>query len=103
MAREVNQQNIGPLRAKIEAVTKIYTQESKRIEQTFWSNTTSILIHRLSVNTDNLRKLIEKQNEWIWTNKHTEVSTKPKEGITKIPCLAHYNAQNEKATTDANT
>ena len=45
-----------------------------------------------------------KRNEWIWTDKHTETFKKLKGGITKIPCLAHYNAQNENIiTTDANT
>ena len=47
---------------------------------------------------------MKKQNEWIWTDEHTEAFNKLKEGITKIPCLAHYNAQNENIiTTDAGT
>ena len=59
----------------------------------------------MSANTDVLRKLLKKkQNEWIWTDEHTEAFNKLKEGITKIPCLAHYNAQNENIiTTDAST
>ena len=47
---------------------------------------------------------MKKQNEWIWTDEHTEAFNKLKEGITRIPCLAHYNAQNENIiTTDAST
>ena len=39
-----------------------------------------------------------------WTDEHTKGFNKLKEGITKIPCLAHYNAQNENLiTTDAST
>ena len=58
----------------------------------------------MSANTDVLRKLLKKQNEWIWTDEHTKAFNKLKEGITKIPCLAHYNAQNEnKISTDAST
>ena len=58
----------------------------------------------MSANTDVLRKLLKKQNEWIWTDEHTEAFNKLKEGISKIPCLAHYNAQNENIiATDAST
>ena len=47
---------------------------------------------------------MKKQNEWIWTDEQTKAFNKLKEGITKIPCLAHYNAQNENIiTTDAST
>ena len=56
----------------------------------------------MSANTDVLRKLLKKQNEWIWTDEHTEAFNK--KGITKIPCLAQYNAQNKNiVTTDAST
>ena len=58
----------------------------------------------LSANTDILRKLLKEQNDWIWTDEQTEVFNKLKESITKIPCLAHYNAQSENIlTTDAST
>ena len=40
----------------------------------------------------------------IWTDEHTKVFNKLKEGITKIQCLAHCNAQTENIiTTDAST
>ena len=32
-------------------------------------------IESLSANTDILRKLLKKQNEWIWTDEHTKHST----------------------------
>ena len=61
-------------------------------------------IENLSANTDVLRKLLKKQNEWIWTDEHTKAFNKIKEGITKLPCLVHCNAQNENIiTTDAST
>ena len=47
---------------------------------------------------------MKKQNEWIWTEEHTKTFNNLKECITKIPCLAHYNAQSENIiTTDAST
>ena len=59
-------------------------------------------IENLSAKTDILRKLLKKQNEWIWTDEHTEAFNKLKGGTSKIPCLAHYNAPNQNIiTTDA--
>ena len=47
---------------------------------------------------------MKKQNEWIWTEEHTRAFNSLKECITKIPCLAHYNAQSENIiTTDASS
>ena len=60
-------------------------------------------IENLSANTDKLRKLLKKQNKRLWTDEHTKTFNKLKVG-TKIPCLAHYNAQNENIIiTDAST
>ena len=58
-------------------------------------------MENLSANTDFLGK---KQNNLIWTDGHTEAFNNLKEGITNIPCLAHYNAQSGNLiTTDAST
>ena len=56
-------------------------------------------MENLSANTDILGKLLKKQNNWIWTDEHTKALNNLKEGITKIPCLAHYNAQSENIIT----
>ena len=61
-------------------------------------------IEKLSANTDILRNLLKKQNEWNWTEEHTNTFNKLKEYITNIPCLAHYIANNGNIlTTDAST
>ena len=58
----------------------------------------------LSANTDFLRKLLKKQNDWKWTDEQTEAFNKLKESFTKIPCLSHPNVQSENIiTTDAST
>ena len=45
---------------------------------------------------------ITKFREWIRTEEHANAFNQLKEGFTKIPCLAHYNAQSEVIiTTDA--
>ena len=86
------------------AATKVKKDKSLRIALDL-RNLNEVTIKRkatLSANTDILRKLLKKQNEWIWTEEHTEALNKLKEGITKIQCLAPYNARSENIiTTDA--
>ena len=58
----------------------------------------------LSAQTDGLRQLLKKDNEWIWTDKHTKAFENLKQKITEIPCLAHYNSDYPNIlTTDART
>ena len=58
----------------------------------------------MSAQTDLLRQLLKKNNEWIWTPEHSEAFTQLKNKITEIPCLAHYNSNLPNTiTTDAST
>ena len=61
-------------------------------------------IKNLSAQTDILRKLMRKQNEWIWTEEHTAAFNDLKKLITQLPGLAHYISNSENIlTTDAST
>ena len=61
-------------------------------------------IENLSASTDFLRKLLKKQNKWIWTEESINAFNKLKEHIPNNPCLAHYKVNNESIlTTDACT
>ena len=61
-------------------------------------------IDNLSAQTDSLRQLLKKDNEWIWTEEHTAAFENLKQKITEIPCLAHYNSDYPNIiTTDAST
>ena len=106
VGHKIDQRGIRPLQDKLEAITKINKPKNEKELKSFLGaiQYLSKYIENLSANTDVLRKLLEKQNEWIWTDEHIKAFNKLKEGITKIPCLAHYNAQNEIIiTTDAIT
>ena len=61
-------------------------------------------IDNLSAQKDNLRQLLEKDNDWIWTEEHTQAFENLKQKITEIPCLAHYNSDYLNViTTDVST
>ena len=103
---KIDQQGIRPIHDKLEAITKIKITKIEKELKSFLGATQflSKYIENLSANTGILRKVLKKQNEWIWTDEQTEAFNKLKEDITKIQCLAHYNAQNENIITrDAST
>ena len=106
VGHKIDQQGIRPLQDELEAITKINIPKNEKELKSFLGaiQYLSEYIENLSANTDILRKLLKKQIEWIWTDELTKAFNKIKEGITKIPCLAHYNAQNDSIiTTDAST
>ena len=81
------------------------TQERKRTE--IISGAIQYLsknIEKLSAQTDDLRQLLKKDNEWKWTDEYTKGFENLKQKITEIPCLAHYNSNYPNIiTTDAST
>ena len=56
-------------------------------------------IDNLSAQTDSLRQLLKKHNDWIWTDEHTQALESVKQKIMEIPCLAHYNSDYPNAIT----
>ena len=106
VGHKIDQQGIRPLQDKLDAIKKINIPKNEKELKSFLGaiQYLSKYIENLSTNTDILRRLLKKQNEWIWTEEHTKAFNNLKECITKIPCLAHYNAQSENIiTTDAST
>ena len=73
-----------------------HRENSKRIKSFLGAiQYLSKYLKNLSANTDYLRKVLKEQNDWIWTDKHTEAFNELKEGFAKLPCFAHYYAQSE--------
>ena len=61
-------------------------------------------IENLSAQTDIVRQLLKKDNNWNWTTEHTKAFENIKQKITEIPCLGHYNSDYPNIiTTDAST
>ena len=106
IGHKIDQNGIRPLQDKLEAITKIEIPKNEKELKSFSGaiQYLSKYIENLSAQTDILRKLLKKQNEWIWTDEHTKAFNNLKELITQLPCLAHYNPKSENIlTTDAST
>ena len=106
MGHQINQDGIRPPQDKLEAITKINIPLNEKELKSFLGaiQYLSKYIKNLSAQTDILRKLLKKQNEWIWTEEHTEAFNNLKKLINPLPCLAHYNSNKENIlTTDAST
>ena len=102
----IDQQGIRPLEDKLEAITKIDIPKNEKELKSFLGaiQYLSKNMENLSENTDILKKLLKKQNEWIWTDEHTEAFNKLKQDIKKLPGSARYNAESENIIrTDAST
>ena len=102
----MDQNGIRPLQDKLGAITKIEIPKNEKELKSFLGAIQYLAkyIENLSAQTDILRKLLKKQNEWNWTQEHTEAFNNLKKLITQLPCLAHYNADKENIlTTDAST
>ena len=106
VGHRIDQQGIRPLQDKLDAIEKINIPKNEKELKSFLGaiQYLSKYNENLSTNTDIQRKLLKKQNKWFWTEENTRTLINLKECITKIPCLAHYNAQSENIiTTDAST
>ena len=106
VGHQINQDGIRPLQDKLEAITKRNIPKNEKKLKSFLGaiQYLSKYIKNLSAQTDILRKILKKQNEWIWTEEHIEAFNNLKKLITQLPCLAHYNSNKENIlTTDAST
>ena len=103
MGHKIDQNEIRPLQEKLEATTKINIPKKQKELKSFLGAIQYLTkyIENSSAQTDILRKLLKKQNEWIWTNGLTKAFNNLKNWKTQLPCLAHYNSKNDN--TDAST
>ena len=78
MGHKLDQQGIRPLQDELEAITKINRPRNEKELKPFPGAIQYLSKHmeNLSANTDILRKLLKKQNDWIWTDEHTEAFNK---------------------------
>ena len=106
VGHKTDQNGIRPLQDKLKAIQELKEPKNEKELKSFLGaiQYLSKYIENLSAQTDLLRQLLKKNNEWSWTPEHSEAFTQLKNKITEIPCLAHYSSNLPNTiTTDAST
>ena len=103
---KIDQNGIRPLQDKLKAIQELKESKNEKELKSFLGaiQYLSKYIENLSAQTDLLRQLLKKKNNWNWTTEHSEAFNQLKRKITEIPCLAHYSSiRPNTITTNAST
>ena len=106
IGHKIDQNGIRPLQDKLMAIKNLKQPNNEKELKSFLGaiQYLSKYIDNLSAQTDSLRQLLKKDQDWLWTEEHTQAFENLKQKITEIPCLAHYNSDYPNIiTTDAST
>ena len=106
IGHKIDQNGIGPLQDKLMAIKNLKQPNNEKELKSFLGaiQYLSKYIDNLSAQTESLRQLLKKDQDWLWTEEHTQAFENLKQKITEIPCLAHYNSDYPNIiTTDAST
>ena len=74
VGHRIGQSGIRPLQDKLDAIAKVNTPKNKKVLKSFLGAIQYLSKYKenLSTQTDILRQLLKKQNEWNWTQEHPE-------------------------------
>ena len=104
LGHEIDESGIKPNEEKVEAIQKLKSPNNTKELKSFLAAIQYLakFLPKLSEKTDRLRKLLKKNEPWIW-GEQQENDFKPiKQMLTKKPCLAHYAKDKDNmVTTDA--
>ena len=106
VGHKIDQTGIRLIQDKLKAIQKLKESKNEKELKSFLGaiQFLSKYIENLSAQTDILRHLLKKKNNWNWTTEHSEAFNHLKRKITEIPCLAHYSSvRPNTVTTDAST
>ena len=106
VGHKIDQNGIRPLQDKLKAIQELKEPKNEKELKSFLGAIQSLskYIENLSAQTDSLRQLLKKKNNWNWTTEHSEAFNQLKRKITEIPCLAHQSSVRPNTiTTDAST
>ena len=106
IGQKIDQNGIRPLQDKLMAIKELKKLNNEKELKSFLGaiQNLSKYTDNLSEQTDGVRQLLKKENEWIWTEANTKAFANLKQKITELPCLAHYNSDSPNIITiDAST
>ena len=106
LGHEIDENGIEPNEEKVEAILRLKPPENTKELKSFLGAIQYMakFLPKLSERTDKLRKLLKKNEPWIWEEEQQKDFEKIKQMLTEGPCLAHYAKDKENiVTTDAST
>ena len=103
LGHEDNENGIKPKEEKVEAIQKLKSpNNTKELKSFLGAQYLAKFLPKLSEKTDRLRKLLKKNEPWIWREEQEKDFKQIKQMVTDKPCLAHYAKDKcNMITTDA--
>ena len=106
VGHQIDRNGIRPLQHKVKAIQELKEPKNENELNSFLGAIQYLSKHNenLSAQTDLLRQLLKKKNNWNWTTEHSEAFNQFKRKITAIPSLVHYSSVRPNTiTTNAST
>ena len=104
MGHEIDETRIKPNEEKVEAIQKLKSPNNTKELKSFLGTiqNPAKILPKLSEMTDRLRKLLKKNEPWIWGEEQKNDFNQIKQMLTEKPCLANYAKDKvNMVTTDA--
>ena len=103
LGHETDKNGIKPNEEKVEAIQKLKSlNNTKELKFLGAIQYLAKFLPKLSEKTDRLRKLLKKNEPWIWGEEQEKDFKQIKQMLTDKPCLAHYAKDKcNMVTTDA--
>ena len=106
LGHEIDENGYKPNEEKVGATLKLKPPEKTKELKSFLGAIQHMakFLPKLSERTDRLRKLLKKNQPWIWGEQQQKDFQKIKQMLTEGPCLAHNAKDKENIiTTDTST
>ena len=106
LRHQIDEKGIKSNEEKIEAILKLNPPENTKELKSFLEAIQYVakFLSKLSEQTDQLRKLLKKNEPWNWGEEQQKDFKKTKQILTEGPRLAHYAKDKDNIlTTDAST
>ena len=93
IGHKIDQNSIRPLQDKLMAIKNLKQPNNEKELKSFLGaiQYLSKYTDNLFAQTDSLRQLLTKNEDWLWTEEHTQAFENLKQKNTEKPCLSHYN------------
>ena len=97
LGHEIDENGIKPNEEKVEAILRLKAPENTKELKSFLGAIQYMakFLPKFSERTGKLRKLLKKNEPWIWKEEKQKDFEKIKQMLTEGPCLAHYAKDKE--------